>query len=117
VPPVPDGLAPDALAPDALAPDALDPDALDPDALDWAGVAALDRTDAECRLEVAEAEGWLWVSGAVAGLNVATDSMAPATRQTARMLASSGMTVPCPANGAVSLRSRRRRRRARSSRW
>jgi hypothetical protein len=30
----------------------------------------------------------------VAGLNVATDSMAPATRQTARMLASSGITVP-----------------------
>jgi hypothetical protein len=84
VPPVPDGLAPDALAPDALA----------PDALDRAGVAALDRTGAERRLEVAEAEGWLWVSGAVAGLNVATDSMAPATRQTARMLASSGMTVP-----------------------
>ena len=56
-------------------------------------------------------------SGPVAGLNVATDSMAPATRQTARMLASSGITVPCPENGAVSRRSRRRRRRARSSRW
>ena len=60
--------------------------------------------------------GVCW-DGAVEGLMVATESMAPATRQTARMLASSGMTVPCPANGAVSLRSRRRRRRARSSRW
>jgi hypothetical protein len=46
------------------------------------------------------------VAGAVAGLNVATDSMAPATRQTARMLASSGITVPGPRNGLVSLRSR-----------
>ena len=64
------------------------------------------------------ADGW-WpgVSGAVAGLNVATDSMAPATRQTARMLASRGITVPCPANGRVSFRSRLRRRLARSSRW
>ena len=44
---------------------------------------------------------WLGFAGPVAGLNVATDSMAPATRQTARMLASSGITVPCPANGAA----------------
>jgi len=66
---------------------------------------------------VAVAEGLPLCSRPVAGLNVATDSMAPATRQTARMLASSGITVPCPENGAVSRRSRRRRRRARSSRW
>ena len=56
----------------------------------------------------------------VAGLNVATDSIAPATRHTARMLASSGMTLPRAANGAngpASRRSRWRRRCARSSRW
>jgi len=56
----------------------------------------------------------------VAGLNVATDSIAPATRHTARMLASSGMTLPRAANGAkgpASRRSRFRRRCARSSRW
>ena len=55
--------------------------------------------------------------GAVAGLNVATDSIAPATRHTARMLASSGKTVPRPAKGPASCRSRLRRRFARSSRW
>ena len=55
--------------------------------------------------------------GAVAGLNVATDSIAPATRHTARMLASSGMRVPCPAKGPASRRSRFLRRCARSSRW
>ena len=55
--------------------------------------------------------------GTVAGLNVATESIAPATRQTARMLASSGRMVPCPAKGDVSRRSRLRRRRARNSRW
>ena len=53
----------------------------------------------------------------VAGLNVATDSIAPATRHTARMLASSGITVPRPAKGPASRRSRFRRRFARSSRW
>jgi hypothetical protein len=68
-------------------------------------------------LEAAAVGEWLGVGGAVAGPNVATDSMAPATRHTARMLASSGMTVPCPPKGAVSLRSRVRRRWARSSRW
>jgi len=60
----------------------------------------------------------VWSAGAVlAGLNVATDSIAPATRHTARMLASSGMTVPGPANGLVRRRSRFLRRCARSSRW
>jgi hypothetical protein len=56
----------------------------------------------------------------VAGLNVATDSIAPATRHTARMLASSGMTLPRAADGAkgpASRRSRFLRRSARSSRW
>jgi hypothetical protein len=59
-------------------------------------------------------------AGEVAGLNVATDSIAPATRHTARMLASSGMTLPRAAkgaNGPASRRSRFRRRLARSSRW
>ena len=58
----------------------------------------------------------VWSAGAVVGLNVATDSIAPATRHTARMLASSGMTVPRPAKGPASRRSRSRRRFARSSR-
>jgi hypothetical protein len=80
-------------------------------------VAEVWAAEADCKPEAAVAEGWLRCSGPVAGLNVATDSMAPATRQTARMLASSGITVPGPENGAVSRRSRRRRRRARSSRW
>jgi hypothetical protein len=53
----------------------------------------------------------------VAGLNVATDSIAPATRHTARMLASSGMTLPRAANGPASRRSRFLRRSARLSRW
>jgi hypothetical protein len=65
-------------------------------------------------LEAAEV-GCGRVAGAVAGLNVATESIAPATRQTAKMLASSGMMVPCPAKGDVSRRSRVRRRRARCS--
>jgi hypothetical protein len=52
-----------------------------------------------------------------AGLNVATDSIAPATRHTARMLASSGMKSPCAAKGPASRRNRFRRRWARSSRW
>ena len=56
-------------------------------------------------------------AGAVAGLNVATESIAPATRQTARMLASSGITVPWPPNGLVSFRSLLRRRWTRISRW
>ena len=55
--------------------------------------------------------------GAVAGLNVATDSIAPATRHTAKMLASSGMRVPCPAKGPASRRNRFLRLCARISRW
>ena len=55
--------------------------------------------------------------GAVAGLNVATDSIAPATRHTARMLASSGMRVPGPAKGPASRRNRFLRLCARISRW
>ena len=107
----------DALVPGALVPEALVPEALMPEALARAEFSGLDRGWADRRL-AAVADGW-WaeVSGAVPGLNVATDSMAPATRQTARMLASRGITVPCPANGLVSFRSRLRRRLARSSRW
>ena len=96
----------------------LAPDAPVPEALARAEFCGLDRGWADRRVEAAVAgEWWPGVSGAVAGLNVATDSMAPATRQTARMLASRGITVLCPANGRVSLRSRLRRRLARSSRW
>jgi hypothetical protein len=73
------------------------------------------------RLEDAAAVGLAeWSAGEVAGLNVATDSIAPATRHSARMLASSGMTLPRAAkgaNGPASRRSRFRRRNARSSRW
>jgi hypothetical protein len=58
-----------------------------------------------------------WCRDPLAGLSVATESIAPATRQTARMLASSGMMVPLPRSGAASRRSRLRRRPARSSRW
>jgi hypothetical protein len=101
----------------ALGPDALGAGVRVADALAAAEVARLDRCAAERRPEAAVADGWLWVSVEVAGLNVATESMVPATRQTARMLASSGITVPRPANGAVSFRSRLRRRLARSSRW
>ncbi|MFY9931641.1 MAG: hypothetical protein WAK82_26930 [Streptosporangiaceae bacterium] len=54
--------------------------------------------------------------GTVAGLIVATESIAPATRQTARMLASSGMMDPRAANGEASRRILLRRRFARSSR-
>lgn len=61
--------------------------------------------------------GWTSCPDLLAGLNVATESIAPATRQTARMLARSGMMVPLPRSGADSRRSRLRRRFARSSRW
>jgi hypothetical protein len=67
-------------------------------------------------LGAAEVGPGLCTVGAIAGLIVATESIAPATRQTARMLASSGMTVCCPENGLTSRRSRVRRRFARSSR-
>jgi hypothetical protein len=104
------------LSPDALLSDARRPDGLAIGALAGADAAGLVRCGAE-RPEAAVAEGWLWVAGAVVGPKVATDSMAPATRQTARMLASNGITVPCPWNGRVNVCSRRRRRMARSSRW
>jgi len=78
-----------------------------------AWVAVLDRGGAG-RVAV----GWgVGSAGVTAGLNVATDSIAPATRHTARMLASNGMTDPRPAKGPASRRSRFRRRFARSSRW
>jgi hypothetical protein len=105
----------DACAADACAAEACAAEACAADVC-AAEVWALDRCEADRTAEAAVAEGWPGCAGPVAGLNVATDSMAPATRQTARMLASSGITVPCPANGLVSRRSRRRRRRARNSR-
>jgi hypothetical protein len=118
----PDALAPDALAPDALAPDGLAPDGLAPEARVAAGLAAdgwvvaLDCTGVGRPLAAAVGGREDRSAGAVAGLNVATDSIAPATRHTARMLASSGMTVPRPAKGPASRRSRSRRRFARISR-
>ena len=78
---------------------------------------ALGRGDAGRAAGAAVAGRAVCSAGAVAGLNVATDSIAPATRHTARMLASSGITVPCAAKGPASRRSRFRRRCARSSRW
>jgi len=108
----PAGRAPDGLGA-ALWPDGVALGRPPGDGLDVAWLGGLDRG----------ADGWLavavavwWVAGAVVGPNVATDSMAPATRHTARMLASSGMTVPDPPNGAVSLCSRVRRRWTRCSR-
>ena len=124
VPPRPDALADDVVpdvvvpvVPDVVVPDVVVPDEVVPDVVGAAEFSGLDRCAADRRPEAAVADGWVWVSGAVAGPNVATDSMAPATRQTARMLASSGIRVPCPANGRVILRSWLRRRLARSSRW
>ncbi len=78
---------------------------------------ALDRGGAGREVEAAAVGRGVRSEGDVAGLNVATDSIAPATRQTARMLASSGMMLPCAAKGPASRRSRFRRRCARSSRW
>lgn len=104
--PVPVGLAPVGLAPVWLALPWLVPP--------WLAVAC-ERGGAGLAVPVAVA-GWVGRS-AGAGLNVATESIAPATRHTARMLASSGMTVPGPENGPVSRRSRFLRRCARSSRW
>jgi hypothetical protein len=111
-------LAPDGLAPDGLAPDGLAPEAVAPEAVVLEGRAVvLDRDDVGWAVEAAVAGRVGFPVGDVAGLNVATDSIAPATRHTARMLASSGRTVPCPAKGPASRRSRFRRRFARSSRW
>ncbi len=98
-----DGLVPDALVPAGLAADCR--------------AAVLDRCGAGRSVEVAVGGRGVCSAGTVAGLNVATDSIAPATRHTARMLASSGMTVARPARGPASRRSRSRRRFARSSRW
>jgi hypothetical protein len=96
---------------------------------EWLARVADGRTGAACVLpgaivaagnDVAVVGLGVGSDGEVAGLNVATDSIAPATRHTARMLASSGMTLPCAADGAngpASRRSRFRRRLARSSRW
>jgi len=81
-------------------------------AVAWLVVAGAGRT-----VEAAVVGRGVRSAGDVAGLNVATDSIAPATRQTARMLASSGMTAPPAAKGPPSRRSRFRRRLARSSRW
>jgi hypothetical protein len=117
VPPLPDGLAAELAAPELWA---FEDCVLEAWVLEGGAVegGAVDRSEADRAPAAAVAEGlWLGFPFPVAGLNVATDSMAPATRQTARMLASSGITVPCPANGAVSRRSRRRRRWARCSRW
>ena len=108
---------------DALVADALVADALVPVRLDPAGLATgrrvvlLDCCGAARAGEVAAGDWGVCSAGTVAGLNVATDSIAPATRHTARMLASSGMTVVRPAKGPASRRSRSRRRFARSSRW
>jgi hypothetical protein len=73
--------------------------------------------DADAGGRVADAVGRGVVRTPGAGLNVATDSIAPATRQMARMLASSGMIVPFLASGPASRLRARRRRWARSSRW
>jgi hypothetical protein len=90
---------------------------------EWDGVGAVAEVEAraleDAVVDDAVVGRWVgWTSCPdLAGLNVATESIAPATRQTARMLASSGMMVPLPPNGADSRRSRLRRRFARSSRW
>ncbi len=94
--------------------------ALVPDGLARAGALERGAVGRAGAVEAAVVGRGVRSAGAVAGLNVATDSIAPATRHTARMLASSGMTVPCAVNGAkgpARRRSRFRRRFARSSRW
>jgi hypothetical protein len=106
--PVPEALA---LVPEVLVPEVLVPEAAAVTGRD----VVLDRGGA-ARVAEADVVG-LGSPGAVAGLNVATESIAPATRHTARMLASSGMTVGRPAKGPASRRSRFRRRFARCSRW
>jgi hypothetical protein len=122
---LPDGLRPDGEA-DGLAERLA---RLVPDARAVAGrlaevlglAAGLDETELVwdgrgAELEAASVGAGVRTPGAVAGLNVATDSIAPATRQTARMLASNGMIAPCPARGPASRRIRLRRRLARCSR-
>jgi hypothetical protein len=110
---VPEALAPEAAAPEALAPEAVVPEAVVPEGLAVDGRAVVLAGSA---VEDAPVGRGVWSAGAVAGLNVATDSIAPATRHTARMLTSSGITVPRPAKGPASRRIRSRRRFARSSR-
>ena len=114
----PDGLGPAGLVPPELAvaepvvaePPVAEPAVAEPAvACERGGAGLVAPAVADGRAE--------WSAGAVDGLNVATDSIAPATRHTARMLASSGMTVPGPENGPVRRRSRFRRRCARNSRW
>ena len=115
----PEALVPEALVPEAVVPEALVPEAVVPEAVVPEGLAVDGRAVvlAGGAVEAALVVGrGVWSAGAVVGLNVATDSIAPATRHTARMLASSGMTVPRPAKGPASRRSRSRRRFARSSR-
>jgi hypothetical protein len=119
---VPDGPAPAGLVPPELAvaePPVVEPPVELPVELPVVEpVAACERGGAGLAAPaVADGRVVGWSAGAVDGLNVATDSIAPATRHTARMLASSGMTVPGPENGPVRRRSRFRRRCARNSRW
>jgi hypothetical protein len=106
-------LVPEALAPEAAVPEEPAPEAVVPEELAVDGRATVLAGGA---VEAALVGRGVWSAGAVVGLNVATDSIAPATRHTAKMLASSGMTVPRPAKGPASRRSRSRRRFARSSR-
>jgi hypothetical protein len=125
----PDGLAPVPLAAAWLAPawpdaDPLAPGLLPPDGLGAVGplLAVLLAVLVEVLLAVADPDVAVALAGgrvpdAGDGPNVATDSIAPATRHTASTLATRGMTVPCPRSGAVSFLSRFRRRRARCSRW
>lgn len=110
---VPEGLVPEGLFPEGLFPEGPVREGLAVDAR----AVALDRGGAGRVVAAVGAGRAVCSGGVIAGLNVATDSIAPATRHTARMLASSGMTVPRPAKGPASRRSRFRRRFARSSRW
>jgi hypothetical protein len=115
---VPDALAAEAVVPAAVVPEAVVPEAVVPEAVVPEGLAVDGRAvvlDGGA-VEAAAVGRGAWSVGAVAGLNVATDSITPATRHTARMLASSGMAVPRPAMGPASRRIRSRRRFARSSR-
>ena len=123
----PEGLAPEGLAPAELAPEGVALEGVAPEGLadelrlvpaTAAGGALADAVvcGTDCWLAAAVVDSRPRFAGVVEGPKVATDSMAPATRHTARMLASNGMTVPVPPNGAVSFRSRSRRRWTRCSR-